>query len=127
MKSDTSFLKESSLGAFFNFSSKADPFFMTPSQSVSNQSSSVKKTFKKTKKIKKKKETKPELIQLELKFEIVKKIKEWELVLVEEAVSEYFISESNITTNTNEEAKNMIENEPLPEPMVSNLNVDEDK
>lgn len=128
MKSDTSFLKDSSIGMFFNFSSKADPFFIIPAQSVSTPVTTNKKSTKKMKKSNKKKKeksNKPDLVQLDLDFEVVKKIKEWELILVEEAVSEYFISESNITTNTNDENKNMIENEPLPEPITADQIADE--
>ena len=72
MKTDTNFLKDSVLGGYFNFSSKSDPFLLTPSQTSTSISGNKKKQKKKKKA---KVETKPDLMQLELNFEIVKSIK----------------------------------------------------
>jgi hypothetical protein len=94
IKNDTLFLKDSSLSAFFHFSTKSDPFLIIPSQVTSNSSAAVKLGKKKVSKVRKvkKEPRKPELIRLDLDFALVKKIKQLELVLVEEAVSDFYLT-----------------------------------
>lgn len=72
---------------------------------------------------------KPKLIRLELDFSLVKKIKQFEIVLVEEAISDFY-SSNNLTTNiSNDDAKLSIEPEQPkkiePEPPKNAENDDE--
>lgn len=111
IKSDTLFLKDSSLSKYFHFSTKADPFLIVPSQVTSTANATVKSGKKKVSKVRKvkKENKKPELIRLDLDFALVKKIKQLELVLVEEAVSDFYLTNNWTTNTTNEEAKLPIE------------------
>jgi hypothetical protein len=72
---------------------------------------------------------KPKLIRLELDFSIVKKIKQFEIILVEEAISDFY-SSNNLTTNiSHDDAKLSIEPDPPkkiePEPPKNAENDDE--
>ena len=99
------------LSKFFKFSSKSDPFFLFPSQIAGFLSSKMKneKIIKKSKQ--KTKINKPELIRLEIDYSLIKKLKKLELILVEESVTDFFISSSCTTGTSNEEAKLQIEDE----------------
>lgn len=110
IKDDTLFLKDSWLSKFFHFSSKSDPFLIIPSQINPNNVTKV--TKKKINKLRKPKNEvkKPKLIRLDLDFSICKKIKQFEMVLVEEAISDFFLLSNNWSTNiSNEDTKLSIE------------------
>lgn len=113
MKTDTLFLKTSWLSRFFLFSSKSDPFLYAPSQIASYGPAKVvapKKPLTK-KKTSKAESAKPKLIRLDIDYGIIRKLKQLELVIVEESVFDSFIA-SNITTGTSqEEAKLQIEDQ----------------
>lgn len=113
MKTDTLFLKKSCLSRFFYFSAKSDPFLLAASQLASYAPAKVAaaKKLPTKKKSTKSESNKPELIRLDVDYGIVKKLKQLELVIVEESVSDFFVT-SNITTGeSQEEVKLQIEDQ----------------
>lgn len=100
MKSDTLFLKDSYLGKYINFSSKSDHVLLVPSQAVPKMVVSKVKIRKgkpgKVKKIRKV-ENRPNLIRLEIEPGLLRKAKDCEMVILEEAVSDFLIGENNTT------------------------------
>lgn len=98
------------LSKYYHFSSKSDPFLLIPSQPSSNSGYTPKK--KKNGRKKAPTAPKPKLIRLELDFGLVKKLKQLELILVEEAVSNFFVANNWTTNSTQEEAKLSIDHKP---------------